>query len=234
MFIFGSLFVLFGCLGESSPAPVDNSILANQTQVKPIPNPSISILSPQSGQVFFVLQKTYDLDVSLNYQNLVLKSPGGAKKKGEGNLKYFLDEVEMGLVKSKSFSIPALAIGDHTLRIELFNNDGTPYSPRVFKEVFFSVAIEESSSQPSTEYVVEILDSGFNPQSTTAKVGDSITFVNKMSSPQSALSVVGGNELFNTRVIGPGMNSTVVLTQSGEIEYYSFVRPHVKGRLTVQ
>jgi hypothetical protein len=61
-----------------------------------------------------------------------------------------------------------------------------------------------------------------------------IVFVNKMSSPQSALSVVNGVELFNTRVIGTNMNSSVTLTYSGEIEYYSFVRPQVKGKLVVQ
>lgn len=230
--ISGSVFLLFGCVAEQS-APLENQS-SNQTTPAPVLSPSLAIVSPQSGTTFTSDEKTYSVDVSINYQNLVLKSPTQTNKKGEGHIKYFVDDVDMGLIKSKSFTIPSLELGDHTLRVEVLNNDGSLYSPRIFKEVFFTVSPSQNSPSAPSEYVVEILDSGFTPSLLTVHVGDSITFVNKMSSPQSALSVVNGVELFNTKVIGTNMNSSVTLTYSGEIEYYSFVRPQVKGKLVVQ
>lgn len=231
--IFGSVFLLFGCVNEQA-APTENISVSNQTPPKPTPSPTLTILSPQSGATFTSSEKTYAVDVSINYQNLVLKSPSKTNKKGEGHIKYFVDDSDMGLIKSKSFTLDSLSLGEHKLRVEVMNNDGSPYSPRVFKEVLFTISPQEDSPLASSTYVVEILDSGFKPDLLNARVGDSIVFVNKMSSPQSALSVVNGVELFNTRVIGTNMNSSVTLTYSGEIEYYSFVRPQVKGKLVVQ
>lgn len=230
--IFGSVFLLFGCVAAQS-TPLENQS-SNQTTPAPVLSPSLTIVSPQSGTTFTSDEKTYSVDVSINYQNLVLKSPTQANKKGEGHIKYFVDDVDLGLIKSKSFTIPSLELGDHTLRVEVLNNDGSLYSPRIFKEVFFTISPSQNPASAPSAYVVEILDSGFTPSLLNAHVGDSIVFVNKMSSPQSALSVVNGVELFNTKVIGPNMNSTVTLTYSGEIEYYSFVRPQVKGKLVVQ
>lgn len=230
--ILGSVFLLFGCVNEQA-SPTENVSVSNQTPPKPTPSPILTIVSPQSGATLSSSGKTYVVDVSINYQNLVLKSPSKTNKKGEGHIKYFVDDVDMGLIQSKSFALAPLSLGEHKLRVEVLNNDGSPYSPRVFKEVFFTIAPLDAPLA-SSEYVIEILDSGFKPALLNAHVGDSVVFVNRMSSPQSALSVVNGVELFNTKVIGPNMNSSVTLTSSGEIEYYSFVRPHVKGKLVIQ
>ena len=102
--ISGSVFLLFGCVAEQS-APLENQS-SNQTTPAPVLSPSLAIVSPQSGTTFTSDEKTYSVDVSINYQNLVLKSPTQTNKKGEGHIKYFVDDVDMGLIKSKSFTTP--------------------------------------------------------------------------------------------------------------------------------
>ncbi|MBI5223824.1 cupredoxin domain-containing protein [Candidatus Micrarchaeota archaeon] len=227
--------LLFGCTSNTPPVNPDSGTdVPSAAPVSPLKNPSFTITSPASGRVFDIAdQKVTSVDVALNTQNLVLKTPGSPLKVGEGYFKFTLDDDRVFVVSSKSYSIPDVPIGEHTLRIELLKSDGSAYSG-IVRGVRFSVISSSMGKPIPVTYVVNINDNGFDPSLLNLNSGDRITFINTITAPQSVISSSSGIELFNTHILTSGQNSTVSIDRSGEFEFFSTTRPLIKGKIIVK
>ncbi|MBI5046233.1 hypothetical protein HZC07_00690 [Candidatus Micrarchaeota archaeon] len=214
--------LVFGCLGEQNP---------DQNQTSDVKNPSFTISSPTSGQVLTSASDGSDVVLQINTQNLVLKSPGGSAKTGEGHFRVTVDTNAPVTVTTKSYVMKSLAIGNHTVKVELLNNDRTSYS--LSKVVSFTIQKQSTQYVPS-HYVVNINDFSYSPVELTINTGDSVTFANVGSFPRSAVSYFGNVEQFNTQIIQPGTNVTLVFNQPGTFDYYSNNRPNVRATLIVK
>jgi hypothetical protein len=88
-----------------------------------------------------------DLDAAVQTANFQLVNSSGANQAGQGHLDYWIDADPTnnpnmpGAQQSSqaAFTISGIAAaGNHTLSIELRNNDGTPLNPRVIRQVTFT------------------------------------------------------------------------------------------------
>src|SRR5262249_7564016 len=157
----------------------------------PPPKPPIfSITSPTDGQVFTVSGDTSDVTITLTTQNLILKQPSGAAKKGEGNFQITVDSGTPVTVASKSYTITPLPVGSHKVKVELMNNDKTSYIGVSPKTVTFTIEKEKPKEYVPKTYTVKLKDFSYDPATLTAKVGDSIVFENDGSFPRDATCFV--------------------------------------------
>lgn len=225
-------FLLAGCLGGEQP-PVNET---NQTVTPPVvvKTPVISITSPTNGQVIMSQGDSIDIDLVLSAQNLVLKQPGGAAKKGEGYFKITIDGANAATVTSKTFKMSSLGVGSHTVKVELMNNDRTPYSPPIKKEITFSVEKEKPLEYVPQSYTITIRDFSYEPADLSVKVSDSVTFVNSGAYPRSATCFENGKEVFDSKVLGPGQSVTLTMNQVAYCEYYSTTHRAMTGKLKIE
>jgi hypothetical protein len=88
-----------------------------------------------------------DVPVSIQVANFQLVNSAGANQTGQGHVNYWMDTDPTsnpntpGAQQSfqPAFTISGIATaGNHTLFLELRNNDGTPLSPRVIRQVTFA------------------------------------------------------------------------------------------------
>lgn len=209
----------------------------NQTQQPPLQpparNPSFTITSPANGDVITASGDSADVTLSISTQNLLLKQPAGAAKKGEGHFRVTVDGGTPVTVTTKIYILSGLGIGTHTIKVELMNNDRTPYAPSISQEITFTIEKEITEYVPQT-YTVTINDFSYSPAEITVKVGDSITFVNDGAYPRSATSFVGGREIFNSGVLGPGQSATIRFMEMGTFEYYSVTHVAMRGTVVVE
>jgi plastocyanin len=126
-----------------------------------------------------------------------------------------------------------LRLGEHTVRVELLNNDRTPYSPAISSEVTFTIQKEAPREYIQQNYKVTIRDFTYEPASITVKVKDTVTFVNNGAFPRSATCFINGKEVFDTKIISPGQNATVTFTEIMECEYYATTHRLMTGRIKV-
>lgn len=102
--------------------------------------PSLAILSPQAGQT--VSSTTVEVQLRVTGFNLVNKL-GQPAQEGEGHYHYWLDQ-KTGTGTpgyTSTFTLTNLTEGQHTLWVELRNNDHTPLSPPVEASVTFTVTV---------------------------------------------------------------------------------------------
>ncbi len=213
--------------------------LTNETPPPPPPPPPakpvvMSIASPAEGEVVLTQGDTADITLSITTQNLILRSPGGAAKKGEGHFRVTVDDGVPQTVTTKNYLISGMSLGQHTIKVELLNNDRTPYSPAISKTVAFSVEREKPAEYVPVDYTVKITGSGYEPSSLTVKVGDRVTWVNEGQMPQTATCFIGGAKIFDTGSIASGKNATITMTELGECEYYSQLFRALTGTVTVE
>jgi len=223
--------LFFGCAGEQPPQ--------NETNVTPPPpppvkNPSVTITSPANGGVVMVPEDTADVTLTMSTQNLVLRQPGGTAKAGEGHFRVTVDSGSPQTVTTKTYVMSGLSLGTHTVKVEVLNNDRTPYSPPVYKEISFELQKEQPAEYIPQHYTVNILDFSYEPANITVKVGDSITFINTGSYPRSATCFLSGAEVFDTDVLAKGQNATITFTEIMECEYYSTTHYAMKGHVKVE
>lgn len=232
--ILGLLFMgllLSGCTFLGQGSNVDNTTTNTTTPAPVVKNPTFSIVSPTELQVITTNSTSTDVQLMLSVQNLIIKSPGGVAKKGEGHFKVTVDGGSASTVTSKNFVLSSLSAGDHHVKVELINNDGKSYS--ISKEISFTLSMEAPLVYNPVNYVVNISNFQYNPSTINAKVGDTVTFVNTGSFPRSATSFDNGKELFNTGVLGPGQNDTINANRIGSFEFYDVTQRSVIGRLVV-
>jgi len=225
--------LLLGCTTPPTEQNVTNATnqTANQTTVK---TPSFSLTAPAANEVITVEGATGDVTLAISTKDLALKKPGGVAKKGEGYFKVSVDGAASVAVSTKSYTMKNLAPGKHTVSVELANNDGTPYVPKISKSVSFTVEKARPTEYVPQSYTVEIGQSSYDPASLTVKVGDSVTFTNTAPSPQSATCFIDGKQVFDTNILATGKSATIVMTQEMECEYYSTLFRMMKANITVE
>jgi plastocyanin len=222
-------------LGCVAPPQAQNATNATQPPSTPPPKaPSFSILTPEDQEAITATGDTTDVSVTFSTQNLVLKRPGGAAKTGEGYFKLTLDNGQSAIVTSKSYVITGLSAGQHVVEVELMNNDGTSYSPRLDKRVIFTIESAKPVQYIPKTYTVTIHDFAYDPAQITVKLGDSVIFANTGSYPRSATCFIGGKQVFDTMVLGPGQNATITFTDMLDCEYYSTTYRAMTGRISVE
>jgi len=224
--------IIAGCIGGPAEQP------KNQTNVTPPPpvvkTPTISITAPLNQETLTVAGNTGNITLAISSQNLVLKKPAGVAKKGEGYLKVTVDTKAPEIVTAKTFVMTGLALGAHTVKVELYNNDRTPYSPAISKEVSFTVEKEKPKEYVPQDYTVTINGHTFDPSTITVKVKDRVTFVNNGNVPETATCSKDGKIVFDTGSLGPGKSATITLTDPMECEYYSQLFRAMKAQITVE
>jgi len=225
--------VLSGCIFT---AEEEQNVTPNVTPPPPPPppTPSFMITSPGSGEVVVVPEGTSEVTLVISTQNLLLKPPGGTAKTGEGHFSLVVDGMSEGTFSSKIKVLSGLELGDHTAEVELLNNDGTSYYPRIAQQVTFTLEQEEPDVYVPKEHTVKIHDFEYSPSSITVKQTDSVTWVNEGSYPRSATCFVDGKQIFDTGVFGPGESATVTFNDIMECEYYSLTHMVMKGTITVE
>lgn len=123
------LAVLAGCVGQApkeaaAPAPVPSAA------------PDFEIVSPLDGASI-----TGDsVTITLRPIGVAIKPAGGAVREDEGHFHITLDTGSYQPTGTTSRTYTGLSPGEHTITVELMNNDHSPRSPRVVKKVTFTVA----------------------------------------------------------------------------------------------
>jgi plastocyanin len=177
---------------------------------------------------------TADVTITMTTQNLILKAPAGAKKVGEGHFKVTVDEQASQTFATKNILLSGLSLGDHTVKVELFHNDKTAYSPSISKEVSFTIEKEKPKEYVPQTHTVTIQDFTYSPSSITVKRTDSIVFENKGAFPRDATCFVGNVQKFDSKVLSPGKSATIKFDETFECEFYSSLHRAMTGHIKVE
>ncbi|MEM2949180.1 MAG: hypothetical protein QXT05_02165 [Candidatus Bilamarchaeaceae archaeon] len=225
-----SLFAVFllmaGCIGGE--AQETTNVTENITKPQPVVElPSFTIVAPDDDEVFLTSEGVSAVEVVLSTKNLVIRE-GGAKKIGEGHFLVTLDESERFSEYKKVFTLENVGEGEHVLRIELVHNDGSSYTPKISRSVRFYVRKVITEYTP-VEHVIKIKDFSYEPATATVNVGDTVTWVNEGGYPRSATCL----PLFDTGVISPGKNASIVMREPGECDYFDLSFPTMKARIKI-
>jgi plastocyanin len=86
-----------------------------------------------------------------------------------------------------------------------------------------------SVSAQATDIQITIDRLVYAPAEVSAKVGDTIEWVNKDALAHTATA---NNNDWDV-MVGPNKTTRLVLTKPGEVDYYCKFHPNMKGRLTV-
>jgi plastocyanin len=223
-----------GCLGPEQPQNVTNDTNVTPPPPPPVKTPSFTITSPGEGETVLIQGETGDITLLMGTQNLVLKQPGGMAKNGEGHFKITVDNGNPLTVSTKTYVLSGISVGQHTVKVELYNNDRTAYSPSISQQVTFNVEKETPAEYIPQEYTVSIEDFTYDPAQLTVKVGDSVTWENTGAYPRSATCFINGKQVFDTTVLGPGKSATITMNETMDCEYYSVTHMAMKGHIKVE
>lgn len=222
------LLMLFGCTSEQ-PAQNDTN---NTTIPEVVKNPTLKITSPIEGDTINTIDPVTDISLSLSTTDFIVKSPGGEAKIGEGHFRVTLDSNPPETVTQKNYVLTAIEPGEHTIKVELYNNNRRPYSPTISQTVKVTIKRDKVEYQPKT-YTIKINDYNYEPASLDIKSGDIVTFINNGKQPHSATSVLNGVPIFDTKIIASAQNSSVKIYGSGSYEYYSATYRAMTGKINV-
>lgn len=226
--LFGVLAVtMLGCLGPAPPQPNNNVTNDTNNTIQPKKNPNFVISSPKNGDVIKTNNTETDVQITLSTTDLIVKTPGGTAKSGEGHFHITLDNQDFVQVWEKNYILQSVGLGEHTLKIELVNNDHKSYTPKITRTVSFVVE-KEGGVEPKT-IEVTIGDFSYTPSEVTIKIGDSIKWTNNGKFPRS---VTAGDQTFNS-ILAVGTSYSFVFTKTGVYGYSSTNWPDMKGKVTV-
>lgn len=212
----------FGCVTWTPDQPV------NKTEQPPqVKNPTFDILSPLDEATITTTANAIDLTVKLRPNNFALLIPGGNVKDGEGHFHLTLDGTE-AITAETAYTFQNVTPGQHTLRVEIRQNDHTSYTPKITKTITFTVMKEEIIIEPKT-YGVTINNFVFQPAEITIFVGDTVTWKNDDKMPHTATSL--GN--FDTGAMQPGTSNSITFDKVGAYNYICTIHPNMKGKITV-
>jgi len=224
MLLFGIL--MFGCLGEPETPPEEPEEVPEEPVA--VPDPSFAVTSPADGVVIKTTEEFTDVTVSLAVQNLIVKPPGGSAEKGYGHFHFTLDQGSPVVVSSKTHTLIGLEPGEHTLMIELMNNDHSAYSPAITRTVSFTIEEEATEYQPK-ELEVVIRDFSYEPEDVSATVGDTIVWKNEGRYPRAAMC----DGMFDTKMIAPGESSSTTMEKAFSCDFFTPNYPTMTGHITV-
>ena len=120
-------------LAENDHTELDSR---DYVRVNSPPNrPSMTITSPPPGE-----NVGTNFTATVAIENFTLSgNVGGAAAPGEGHWHLFLDDSYVNYSTSNDLSVSGVGLGQHVLRAELYNNDHTELTQRVYDEVRFNV-----------------------------------------------------------------------------------------------
>jgi plastocyanin len=88
-----------------------------------------------------------------------------------------------------------------------------------------------SAACPSGAVTIKMVDTQFDPKTATAKVGDTVCWVNEDSIQHNA---VAENDAFKSELFNKGETFTATVDQPGTIKYVCTVHPGMTGELDVK
>ncbi len=115
-----------------------------------------------------------------------------------------------------------------------------------------ATVLAETKTVPTTQstpqgYTVEITSAGFNPKELTVNAGDTVTFVNKDSSPHRPASAVHpthsvypesggciGSKFDACKNLGQGESWSFTFNQKGTWKYHDHLNPGFTGTIIVK
>lgn len=113
--------------GEEGTGPASFEIVS--------PEPRASVAGPS-------------VTIELASQNLTVQPAGGANDPNRGHFHIFVDQGGYEVVYEPTYTV-TVGPGEHTVRVELRNNDHSAFNPSVVREVTFTVT--GSADAPVTE-----------------------------------------------------------------------------------
>ncbi|MCS6800958.1 MAG: plastocyanin/azurin family copper-binding protein [Chloroflexota bacterium] len=116
-----------------TPLPAATTPTVTPGPGTPTGQPAFFILSPTEGQTIIGTSVPVQLDVS----NIILRPPGTPNRPGEGTFSLFLDNLPEVRLGDRTYTFTNVPFGSHTLRVELRQNDGTPFTPPIQATVNF-------------------------------------------------------------------------------------------------
>lgn len=102
--------------------------------------------------------------------------------------------------------------------------------------MFFSgrnktTTVPSETTANQTQNTVVIKDFAFTPESTTVKVGTTVTWENSDSVEHS---VVADDGTFETKVLAPGEKGSFTFSEAGSYTYHCGVHPSMTGTIVVE
>ena len=88
-----------------------------------------------------------------------------------------------------------------------------------------------ASACPSGAVTIKMVDTQFDPKTATAKVGDTVCWVNEDSIQHDAVAESGAT--FKSELFNKGETFTAKLDQAGDVKYVCTVHPGMTGEITV-
>lgn len=229
-FLFSLLLVVMifaGCISIGGTTQTEQTIEKEETKTTAV-RPSINIIVPLDDAVIKTEGDFTDIEVSVETNNLLLKTPGGKNSVGEGNIVYSIDGGDPIVSVNKKVVFSKVGLGEHKISVEIRQNDQTSYYPKIVKSASFKVEKISTQILP-TNYEVLISKSAFSPSVIYTHPGDDVTWKNSDIMPHTATST--GN--FDTGTITSGASKTLTFTKEGTFNYQCMINPAIKGTVVV-
>lgn len=132
-----AVVLVAGC--AQKPAPTPTPVAAS---------PEIAFTSPSAGGTVLGPDVTLTFSVS----NFQIVAPSDKNEAGKGHLHGYLDNGQYIPIADTSYTAKGLSAGKHTFRLELQNNDHTLLSPKVMKEIEFTVGSAAGGTTPEITF----------------------------------------------------------------------------------
>lgn len=219
--------LLFGCVDTGG-------IIKSGEQGTVVPTeevkvPSFRVSAPSQGEIIKTDADSVDVTVTVSTTNLVVKNPSSKKVVGEGHFSISLDDNPAVLVYDKTYTFKEVVPGEHTITVELVNNDHTKYVPAQVKKATFLV--EKTAPAVPQGASVTIGSGKFVPQDVTVKAGGVVTWTNTdtMAHIITFLNMDGAD----SGVIATGGTYAITFSTPGAYNYMSKKVPTMTGTVTV-
>lgn len=141
--VLAAFVVIFsGCALYGEPQPAGRNEAQTPEPTAPIGQkkelPEFSIKSPAEGSDLLA----GDMVVELDTQHLSVGKEGGENKENQGHFQLSLDKLPpVSCLSTMACALKNVSTGLHTLKVEVYNNDGTPYKGVAAKIVKFASAL---------------------------------------------------------------------------------------------
>lgn len=96
--------------------------------------------------------------------------------------------------------------------------------------LFLALVSASPSAAFAAELEVKIDNFTFGPQKLTAKVGDTVTWINEDDIPHTVVSI--GH--YRSKALDTGDKYSFTFTTSGTFEYFCSLHPHMQGTVVVE
>ncbi len=236
LFILGIILVfLFGCINldvqddpQVDPIEVDDDVVVVEF------NPSFSLIYPSLGADLESVDEYMDLDVLLQTSDVTLTVPSSTNVEGEGHFVLTLDGDSV-VSAENSYVFKNVGVGEHTLKVELVNNDGSSHYPQLQETISFNVVAQSGPTYEAKVHSVVLENGVFSPSSLDLKVTDKIVFGNLDSIPHGikVVYISTGEDLAISSPLINGQTFEVTFDDVGDYEFSSLSIPTISGTVMV-